>query len=302
MDRRLLLAHLAGVASVAALAPTLAPAWAAQSEGFASRRIVVNHRGQAREGDVILVPGLASTPVIWDRLAARLEGRFRLHLVAIRGFGDLDGQDNASGAVSGPTAGEILRYVHEAGLHRPAVIGHSMGGQIALRMAAADPQGVGRIMPVDSSPFFAELLRPGATAAEVEPVARLVFQAVSLLGDQALRDQGRAFGLETDAAVENVFRTIGWQGGDRRVLAQSLYEVMTADLRDRLPRVTAPVTVVYGLGAYQGSPRRDMEARLRAAYARLPHPARFVPVAGAEHMVMIDRPADFAQAVERFLG
>ena len=40
--------------------------------------------------------------------------------------------------VSGPVAAEIRRYIDQARLQRPALIGHSLGGQIALRVAAAD--------------------------------------------------------------------------------------------------------------------------------------------------------------------
>ena len=70
-------------------------------------------------------------------------------------------------------------------------------------------------------------------------LAQLAYQAIHFLGDDALRTQGRAMGLELGGAADAVFGTLGWQGGDRRVLAQSLYEVMTVDLRRRLVRAAA---------------------------------------------------------------
>jgi pimeloyl-ACP methyl ester carboxylesterase len=95
---------------------------------------------------------------------------------------------------------------------------------------------------------------------------------------------------------------MGWQGGDRRVLAQALYEVMTVDLRRRLPDITAPVTVVYGWSADQTSPRSRTDSLFRGAYARLRTPATFERIEDAEHMVMIDQPSRFMAAVERFLA
>ena len=109
-------------------------------------------------------------------------------------------------------------------------------------------------------------------------------------------------GLELGGATDAVFGTLGWQGGDRRVLAQSLYEVMTVDLRRRLPDITAPVTVVYGWSADGTSPRSRTDSLFRGAYARLRTPAAFVPIEGAEHMVMIDQPTRFMAAVDRFLA
>lgn len=268
--------------------------------GFSSRRITVATRGRGPE--VILIPGLASTAEVWRGVADRLAGRRRLHLVSVRGFGDLAPGDNASGAVMAAVAGEVRRYIAEQGLERPAIIGHSMGGQVGLRVAADAGPRVGRVMVVDSSPFFPALISPQATAGDVEPIAQLAYQAIHFLGDAALRSRGRQMGLELGGATDAVFGTLGWQGGDRRVLAQSLYEVMTVDLRRRLPEITAPVTVVYGWSADQASPRSRTDSLFRGAYSRLRAPAAFVPIEGAEHMVMIDQPTRFMAAVDRFLA
>lgn len=267
---------------------------------FGSRRIAVATRG--RGADVLLIPGLASTAEVWRGVADRLAGKRRLHLVSVRGFGDLPAGANASGAVMAAVAAEVRRYITEQRLERPAVIGHSMGGQVGLRVAADAGARIGRVMVVDSSPFFPALISPQATVSDVEPIAQLAYQAIHFLGEEALRSRGREMGLELGGATDAVFGTLGWQGGDRRVLAQSLYEVMTVDLRRRLPDITAPVTVVYGWSADGNSPRNRTDGLFRSAYARLRIPAAFVPIEGAEHMVMIDQPNRFMAAVERFLA
>ena len=275
------------------------PAARAQA-AFSSRRISVVTRGQG--ADVLLIPGLASTAEVWRGVADRLSGKYRLHLISVRGFGDLPAGANASGAVMAAVAAEVRRYIAEQGLVRPAVIGHSMGGQVGLRVAADAGGRVGRVMVVDSSPFFPALISPRATVGDVEPIAQLAYQAIHFLGDEALRTRGRQMGLELGGATDALFGSLGWQGGDRRVLAQSLYEVMTVDLRRRLPDITAPVTVVYGWSADDSSPRSRTDSLFRGAYAGLRAPAAFVPIEGAEHMVMIDQPRRFMAAVERFLA
>lgn len=284
--------------ALAGAALTAGPARA--QAGFASGRISVQTRG--RGADLILIPGLASTAAVWSGTADRLATRRRLHLVSVRGFGDLAPQANARGAVMGAVAGEVRRYIAEQGLDRPAIIGHSMGGQLALRVAADAPGRVSRVMTVDSSPFFPALISPQATLGDVEPIARVAYQAVHFLGEEALRSGGRGMGLDLGGASDALFSAVGWQGGDRGVLAQALYEVMTVDLRRRLPEIAAPVTVVYGWSADRNSPRSRADGLFRAAYARLRRPAVFERIEGAEHMVMIDQPARFHAAVDRFLG
>ena len=157
-------------------------------------------------------------------------------------------------------------------------------------------------MTVDASPFFPALISPGATVGDVEPIAQVAFQAIQFLGDEALRTRGRSLGLELGGAADAMFDSLGWQGGDRRVLAQAVYEVMTVDLRHRLPDITAPVTVVYGWSADESSPRSRADSLFRSAYANLSRPATFERIEGAEHMVMIDQPTRFLAAVERFLA
>ncbi|MBN8528026.1 MAG: alpha/beta hydrolase [Caulobacterales bacterium] len=275
---------------------------------FRSDRILVETRGHGP--DVVLIPGLASTATVWRRTADRLDDRYRVHLITVRGFGATDPGANANGALSGPAANEIRRYIAQAGLERPALIGHSLGGQIALRVAAAEGRRVGRVMVVDAAPFFPSLISERARSQDVEPIAQIAYSALLLLGDDALKDRGAALGANLGAdlgaglggASDALFGTLGWQGGDRRVLAQGLYEVMTIDLRGRLRDVAAPVTVVYGWSADDRNPRARVDALFRAAYRGLRPPARFERIEGAEHMVMIDQPTRFQAAVDRFLG
>ncbi|MFN3353117.1 MAG: alpha/beta fold hydrolase, partial [Brevundimonas sp.] len=221
-------------------------------------------------------------------------------------FGQLAPGANRQGAVVGPVADELRRYIGEARLARPAVIGHSMGGLVALR-AAADAgrlggAGPGRVMVVDASPFFPALIHQGATVGDVEPVARLAYSAVLFLGAEAVADQGSILGGRLAPQAEAVFSTLGWQGGDRGVIAQALYEVMTLDLRHRLVDVRVPVTVAYGWSRNRDAARGRLSPLFRAAYANLPGEVRFEPIEGAEHMVMIDQPDRFLAAVRRFLA
>lgn len=278
---------------------TLAAPAAAQGV-FRSDRIIVETRGQGP--DVIFIPGLGSTGAAWRQTADRLDDRYRVHLVTLRGFGGTDVAANAQGGLEGPAANEIRRYIHEARLNRPALIGHSMGGQIALRIAADARDGVGRVMVVDAAPFFPSLIDERATSDQIEPLARLGYQALMMFGDQALQSQAAQMGGDLGAAGDVLFKSLGLQGGDRRVLAQGLYEVMTVDLRLRLREITAPVTVVYGWSADSENPRHRVDALFRAGFRNLRTPARFERIEGAEHQVMIDQPARFLSAVERFLS
>ncbi|MCZ7009924.1 alpha/beta fold hydrolase, partial [Salmonella enterica] len=87
---------------------------------------------------------------------------------------------NDSGGLAGPAASEIERFIRTQKIERPAVIGHSLGGQIAIRVAADMGDRIGRVMVVDSAPFFPALVDSRVTSDQIEPMARLGYQALML--------------------------------------------------------------------------------------------------------------------------
>lgn len=135
---------------------------------FASDRLSVEVVG--RGPDVILIPGYASSREVWRAEAERLKATHRLHLVQLAGFAG-EPWTQGDGPLLEPAVAELARYIREAGLERPAVIGHSMGGLIGLKLAQAHPDLVGRLLSVDSLPFYSAMFGPQATAESAAPFA-----------------------------------------------------------------------------------------------------------------------------------
>ena len=95
---------------------------------------------------LVLLHGLGSSRRRWDPLVERLTG-FRCVAVDLPGHGDSpdEGCDVASAAVA---VGALLR---ELRLDRPPVIGHSLGANVALLVAAGS--GAGRVVAIDPTPL-----------------------------------------------------------------------------------------------------------------------------------------------------
>src|SRR5690349_3953604 len=140
MSRRLLLAFVA-ISGLAA-----APAGAAP---FKPSRISVSVRGSGP--DVILIPGLSASRGVWNGTVAAVPG-YRYHLVQVAGFAGTPAAGNSSGPVAAPVADEIAAYIAANRLGRPAIVGHSMGGSIAMMIGARHPEVAGRVMVVDMLP------------------------------------------------------------------------------------------------------------------------------------------------------
>jgi pimeloyl-ACP methyl ester carboxylesterase len=56
-------------------------------------------------------------------------------------------------------------------IEKPAIVGHSLGGLLALMIAAKAPDAVGKVMVVDALPFYALLFNPAATVEMTKPFA-----------------------------------------------------------------------------------------------------------------------------------
>jgi pimeloyl-ACP methyl ester carboxylesterase len=118
---------------------------------FESGRLHVRVDGEPGPGvrEIILIPGLSSSPEIWqgtvDHLAQAPRGEgWRIHRIHIQGFAGAPAEDNAEGPVAAPVAEEIARYIAENDLDHPVIVGHSMGGTIGLMLAARHPDAIGK--------------------------------------------------------------------------------------------------------------------------------------------------------------
>ena len=65
---------------------------------------------------------------------------------------------------------EIARDIDTAGLEQPAIIGHSMGGASGVMLAQERPELIGRVMSVDSLPYFGALYGPSVTPETAAPM------------------------------------------------------------------------------------------------------------------------------------
>lgn len=266
---------------------------------FRDGRISVEVIGQGP--DVILIPGFASSREVWRPLAQRLAATHRVHLVQLAGFAG-EPWTHGDGRFVAPVIEALAAYVETQELERPAVIGHSMGGLSALLLAQARPDLVGRIMSVDSLPFFSALFGPQVTVESARPFAAQAAASMTDPDDATFRagqTQG-ANGLARDPAMR--LAMVEWSvASDRRALGAAISDVMTTDARPGLAAMTVPVWAVYAADADGGAPAAMADAMWTREWAGTPN-LTLHRVDGARHFIMADQPEAFFALVDRFLA
>ena len=279
------------------IAPRMAVAQSAPA--FTSDRLSVEVLGAGP--DVIFIPGYASSREVWRAEAERLSATHRVHMVQLAGFAG-EPWVHGDGPFVQPVIDELARYIDEASLESPAVIGHSMGGMSALMLAQQYPALVGKVMSVDSLPFFSALFGPQVTVDTARPFAEQAAAATLSADDATFRanqTQG-AVGYANDPATRAAMVEWGVASA-RQALATAIKEVMLTDLRPALPAMTTPVWAVYAADANGGAPPAMADALWQREYATRPG-VELIRVDDSRHFIMADQPERFSEIVDRFLA
>ena len=283
-----------GVAAHAATPVAAAPA-------APSDRIVVTVTGQGP--DVILIPGLASSAHVWDATVAHLAAHHRVHVVQVAGFAGTPAGSNATGPVFEPLVEAIHAYIAANHLQGTAMVGHSLGGTIALRLAVSHPGDAGKILIVDSLPYVGMIFGPQLTVPMVQPQATMIRDKMvnGTQEEYAAAEPAQMAPLIKSHDAEANAAIAAASASDHRVVGQALYDDLVTDLRPDLPRIAVPVTVLYPWDETSGAPQQVFDQLYTGAYATLPH-GKVERVDASYHFIMIDQPQVFLSKLDTFLA
>ncbi len=276
------------------------PATQAAAPAFASERIGVTVKGSGP--DVVLIPGLSSSPEVWDSTVGAVPG-YRYHIVHVAGFAGKAAGANASGEVVAPVAEEIARYIKEAKLVSPAVIGHSLGGAWAMMVASKHPQAVSKVMVVDMLPFMGAMFGgPTATADTIRPIAEQIRTGIA-------SSKGEAAKTMTEQTIATMVKTESLRpaavahtlASDPAVSGQAMYELILQDLRPALKEIKVPMSVLWVRPPSAPVTEEQMGQFYKMSYANAPQ-AKVINVPNAYHFIMWDAPEAFQSEVKAFLS
>ena len=279
---------------------TLSNADAAESRRTDNAVIHVQVTGHGQP--MLLIPGLTCPGEVWDGAVTHYQDRYECHVVTLGGFA---GQPRYEGPFLTTARDALLAYIRSSRLRAPIVVGHSLGGVLALEMALAEPRALGPLVIVDALPFLGGAGRPGAT---VDTVRASMVPFRDMIRSQSQEEYAAfqrqsPFLREMVTGPEDLARVTDWATrSDHTSVADAMFETYTTDLRDSLDRIATPVLV---LGTWYGmrrvTTRAAVEATFRSQFARLPQWTLSV-ADSARHFVMLDNPDWTWKQVDSFLA
>ncbi len=138
----------------------------------------------------------------------------------------------------------IARYIKDKNIEKPVIIGHSLGGGLALALASDYPQLIDKIVVVDALPCLAAMMNPMFTAAEKPDCSVMVNQVTSATQEQFNQMQKQsAQRLVADTAKQKL--VVSWSmTSDRKTFADMYCDFSNTDLRETIKNITCPALVL----------------------------------------------------------
>jgi esterase len=247
---------------------------------------------------VVLLHGITGHARVWDRLARALAARFRVLALDQRGHGDSAAPADADYRVAAMAA-DLAGFADALHLRRLSLVGHSLGGRIAIAYAAEHADRVDRLVLVDIGP---DIHLPG-----LRRVREMMAQAPELIESEewAIDYIGRANPLSDPEELRHRVRhglrrrpdgTLTWKydKGLRDMMRQGTRDPI--DLWAPLARIASPTLLVRGRESDILS--TEVAGRMLEVLPR----GELVEVDRAGHTVPGDQPEAFARVVSAFLG
>lgn len=259
---------------------------------------------------MVLIPGANFDGSIFKTFMERNADRYTMYAVTLPGFGGTEPPAEPEGGTyaDGPwlenAEAAVVSLLRNEGLDRPVLLGHQLGGHLAMRIAAAHPDAVRSVIAVEGMPAFpigrpGEALAPEQRAAVVERAAQQFTRTPEARYREGMkqsvktmvRDPRRASALADMAAAVPV-----------ETAARYHLEMLAADASEEVRRSPTPMLMIATIPPTSpaGSPEQLRE-HWSAAAGQIPQ-AQLVFFESTLHFVTEDAPADLDRAVAQFVA
>ncbi|WP_299214268.1 alpha/beta hydrolase [uncultured Aquimarina sp.] len=242
---------------------------------------------------ILFLPGFTNPGSIWDETVSHIQGDQEHHLISYAGF---DGNTPIAMPWYDTIKKELIDYIKENELINVTIIGHSMGGNLAVDIAAALPDVIKNLVLVDSIPCMRELMMPGVPESQIQYESPYNKQMLAMNDDQ-FKQTAMMMAQNMTNKKDKVDTLLNWiLKADRETYVYGYTDLLKLDLRKVLDKVTAKTLI---LGA--AFPTIEMaKTNYEKQYATLSDKTiEMIP--DSKHFIMFDQPELFYKKVNAFL-
>ncbi|NMH89287.1 alpha/beta fold hydrolase [Flavivirga algicola] len=232
---------------------------------------------------VLLFPGFTCTGDVWKGVVGELSKTNECHIFTFAGFGGVP-------AIEKPWLPKIKEgleeYIAKNNLEKATLIGHSLGGSLALWLATEDLYDFNKIIVLDALPSVGALMMPNFKSEHVvydNPYNKQMLE----MNAENFEKQAVQFatGMSLNKEKHNQIKT--WiLEADRETYVYGYTDLMKLDLREDVAKIKAPVFI---LGATHPFGEENAKRTYTEQYKNLSN-YRIEYVKDSAHFIMYDQP------------
>ncbi len=255
---------------------------------------------------MVLIPGLTCPGAVWDETIAQLGQGYEYHTVTLPGFAGNKPIDNHEGKYLEKMRDLVLSYIHEQKLEKPIIMGHSLGGFLALTITIAEPDLPSKLVIVDSLPFLPAIQMQGMSEENIQAMAKNMKTQMTSSSGQSEETRKSFQRMMLQSMIKDsakIERALQWGiESDVETTAQAMYELYTLDIREDLAKIKVPTLVLGAWIAYKnyGATREITLKNYKDQYAKLDGAIVDLTDNG-NHFIMWDDPEFLTGWVKKFL-
>ena len=241
---------------------------------------------------VAILHGLFGTGRNWRSIAQQLAARHRVLAFDLRNHGASPWADGMSYGEMVEDLGASLRA---RGIDHAALLGHSMGGKVAMLAALLHPAEVGRLVVVDIAPAP----NPPTLLTHVRAMRAVDLKGIARRSELDARLTGRIpDGAERAFLLQNLIMD------DGKARWRLNLEAIEREFPEILDFSDLPAGTAYqGPALFVAGARSDyIQAEHQPMIRRLFPQARITHIEGAGHWVHAEQPQAFLETVTPFLS
>ncbi|MFZ1978259.1 MAG: alpha/beta hydrolase [Bacteroidota bacterium] len=190
---------------------------------------------------IIFIPGFACSGKVWDETKILYETKYTCYTLTMAGFAEVPPQ-------SQPTFQNwekaIAAYIQQNKIDKPIIVGHSLGGGLAMALAADYPNLISKIVNIDALPCLAGLMNPSFQVKENNDCSAMVSQITSVTNEQFYQMQKQNIShLLADTSKQEL--VVSWSvQSDRTTCADIYCDFSNTDLREKISCITCPALIL----------------------------------------------------------
>lgn len=254
---------------------------------------------QAGNADIILIPGLMSNGEVWQSTLDAIKDKHRVHVVSVTGFADNQKPTHFSMTT---LQNELIDFIAErsrqsvgsgAVTNKSILIGHSLGGFLAMSIALEKPELISKVVSVDGLPYIGPIFTgtnqttPTSLSHQAE---RILLMHKSMTQTQLAEQTARGIFIQATQPRHQKHVIAMAERSDPLTVGKAMHYLMNTDLRPSLGEIKADLLILGASGGFNDNSRKQAVEKLYKEQVSELTNAEVKMNTTSRHFIMYDDP------------